>query len=178
MTHGTVVHAMTHGNVVHVTTQGKADGIVIHVMTHGTVGITHTVVVHVVQVEELGAADAVCSCLGCLLCPGTLLRHPHHCSPESHQCELSYLPAFKHLLLCPAVPCGALLSCLVQHHDIWYVQKLSSCFRIHIHCQCLSPCTAAKSAMIVLQTVAPLARHKIKKPFTSPGSLLAYVPCR
>ena len=84
---------------------------------------SYLVVVHVVQVEELGAADAFCSCLGCLLCPGTLLRHPHHCSPESHQCELSYLPAFKHLLLCPAMPCGALLSCLVQHHDTWYVQK-------------------------------------------------------
>ncbi len=42
---------------------------------------------YVWQVEELGAAAALCGGVGRLLCPGTLLHHPHHCSPGPDQCK-------------------------------------------------------------------------------------------
>ena len=42
------------------------------------------------QVEELGAAAALCGCLGRLCGPGTLLHHPYHSRARPHQCETPY----------------------------------------------------------------------------------------
>ena len=37
------------------------------------------------QVEELGAAAALCGCVGRLCGSGALLHHPHHSCPGPHQ---------------------------------------------------------------------------------------------
>ncbi len=42
---------------------------------------------HAWQVEKLGTPVALCGSVGRLLCLGALLHHPHHCSPEPHQCK-------------------------------------------------------------------------------------------
>lgn len=55
---------------------------------------------YVWQVEELGAAVALCGSVGRLLCLGTLLHHPHHCSPGPHQCKALPSTAFSRLSGC------------------------------------------------------------------------------